>query len=273
VERALVVGILNLTPDSFWDGGRVHGVEAALAAARAMVASGAGMIDVGGESTRPGAGEVPPGEEMSRILPFIEAAAESLGVPISVDTRKAVVARAALDAGAAVINDVSGLAHDPSMAGVVAGSGAGVVIMHMRGTPETMAGLTDYGHPGADVARELRGAVERALAAGVDPAAVVVDPGLGFAKTPEQTLALLGDLSTVTALGYPVLVGPSRKSFIGRVAGVDPGDRLPGTIAACVMAYLEGARIFRVHDVDPVVQALAVARAAGESRTNRSGAA
>lgn len=261
LDPPLVMGIVNLTPDSFSDGGRLRDLEEALDHARALVAAGAAMVDVGGESTRPGARTVPPEEEAARILPFIEAAAGTLGVPISVDTRKASVARAAVDAGAVVVNDVSALAHDPEMAPLVASSGAGVVLMHMRGEPSTMDALTGYARVGADVAAELADAVGRALAAGIAPGSVVVDPGLGFAKTPEQTLALLADLGPVMDLGFPVLVGPSRKRFLGSVLDLPPEERVAGTVAACVVAYLEGARIFRVHDVAPVAQALAVARA------------
>ena len=271
LEAPLVMGIVNLTPDSFSDGGRFGDVGAALDHAHRLVAEGAALVDVGGESTRPGAVEVPEAEEAARVLPFIAAAAGTLGVPISVDTRKAGVARAALDSGAAVVNDVSGFLHDPEMAGVTAEAGAGAVLMHMRGDPATMGTLTDYDDVAVDVARELGPALSRALAAGVAPERSVVDPGLGFAKTPEQTLALLARLETVLALGYPVLVGPSRKRFIASVHDAPPRDRVAGTVAACVVAYLQGARIFRVHDVAPVVQALAVARAVLRARSGHEG--
>jgi dihydropteroate synthase len=260
------MGIVNLTPDSFSDGGRLRDLSTALDHARSLVADGAGMLDVGGESTRPGAHAVPEAEERRRILPFLRAAAGSLGVPISVDTRKASVARAALDAGAAAVNDVSGLSHDPGMAQVVAETGAGVVLMHMRGDPVTMNDQARYGDVAAEVTAELASAVARARSAGIRRDALVVDPGLGFAKTPEQTLTLLGDLGRLEELGLPILVGPSRKRFIGSVSEAPPGERVAGTVAACVLAYLQGARIFRVHDVAPVVQALAVAQAAGRAR-------
>lgn len=261
LDRPVLMGIVNLTPDSFSDGGRFPDLSAALDHARGLVEAGAHILDVGGESTRPGALEVPEEEERARILPFLREASE-FGVPLSVDTRKASVARAALDAGAVVVNDVSGLAFDPEMAPLVAEAGAGAVLMHMRGDPATMTGLARYDAVGREVARELEAAVSRARAAGIPDDALVVDPGLGFAKTPEQTLALLGDLSPVVDLGFPVLVGPSRKRFIASVADVPPQERIPGTVAACVMAYLGGARIFRVHDVAPVAQALAVTHAA-----------
>lgn len=262
LDGPVVMGIVNLTPDSFSDGGRLPDLEAALDHARALVDAGAAVLDVGGESTRPGAAPVPEDEERARILPFVARAAAELGVPVSVDTRKSGVARAALDAGAAVVNDVSGLAFDPEMAPVVAGAGAGVVLMHMRGTPADMASRAAYADLGGEVARELGDAVARARGAGIADGAIVVDPGLGFAKTAEQSLALLGDLGPVRDLGFPVLVGPSRKSFLGAVVGLPPGERAVATAAACVVAYLGGARIFRVHDVATVAQALAVARAA-----------
>ncbi|MHB1194044.1 MAG: dihydropteroate synthase [Longimicrobiales bacterium] len=261
LDAPLVMGIVNLTPDSFSDGGLLGDLEAALDHARAMVSAGAAILDVGGESTRPGAAAVSEEEERARILPFVRRAAGELGVPVSVDTRKAAVARAALDEGASVVNDVSGLLFDPGMADVVAASGAGAVLMHMRGVPATMAGLTTYGGVSSEVAAELGAAVARARRAGISDEAVVLDPGLGFAKTPAQSLALLADLAPIHALGFPVLVGPSRKSFLGAVLGVPPERRATGTAAACVVAYLGGARIFRVHDVEPVVQALAVVRA------------
>jgi len=262
----VVMGILNLTPDSFSDGGLHRDPERALERAQVMVAEGAGILDVGGESTRPGARTVPAAEELERVLPFLERAAGRLDVPISIDTRKAEVARVALAAGARVVNDVSALAFDPDMATAVAEAGAGVVLMHMRGSPEDMAGRARYTSVGDEVADELRGAVARARTGGVSDAAIVVDPGIGFAKSAEHSLALLGDLGPIRALGYPVLVGPSRKSFLGRLLEVPPEERLAGTLAACVAAYLEGARIFRVHDVRPVAQALTVAAALAATR-------
>lgn len=275
LDAPVVMGIVNLAPDSFSDGGALGDVEAALDHARALVAAGAGILDVGGESTRPGATSVPEAEEMERVLPFLRRAAGELGVPVSVDTRKSGVARAALDEGASVINDVSGLAFDRAMAEVVSEAGAGAVLMHMRGVPATMGGLAAYANVSEEVAVELGAAVARAREAGIPDEALVVDPGLGFAKTAAHSLALLADLAPVRALGFPVLVGPSRKSFIGAVLGVPPDRRTAGTVAACVVAYLGGARIFRVHDVEPVVQALAVTHAilragGGADMTTRS---
>ena len=265
------MGIVNLTPDSFSDGGRYRDVQEAVDAAHAMVEAGAALIDVGGESTRPGSSPVPAEEELERILPFLERVSTGLGVPVSVDTRKAVVARGALEAGAAVVNDVSGLAFDPSMADLVADTGAGVVLMHMRGDPSDMARFARYSDVGSEVAAELLAAVGRARSAGIDDDAVVLDPGIGFAKDASQSLALLADLAPLRALGFPILVGPSRKSFLGSVPGVPKDDRLSGTLAACVAAYFQGARIFRVHDVGPAVQALAVADALERARTGDEG--
>ena len=256
------MGILNVTPDSFSDGGRFLDPARAVEQARRMVQEGADLIDVGGESTRPGAAPVSADEEAARVLPVLRAIREELAVPVSVDTRRAAVAREALAAGADVINDVSGLA-DAQMAGVVAPSGAGLVLMHMRGTPETMQRLTDYGDVVEDVAAELEASLGRADAAGIARERVVLDPGIGFAKTAEQNVALIAGLARLQArLGRPVLLGPSRKSFIGALLGGIPADaRDAGTVGACVAGLARGARLFRVHEVRAARQALDVADA------------
>jgi len=259
--RPVVMGVLNLTPDSFSDGGAVRDLEHALDEADRLVGQGADVIDVGGESTRPGATEVPPEQEALRVLPFVERAAPHLTVPISIDTRHALVARRALECGAAIVNDVSGLAWDADMPDVVAEAEAGVVLMHMRGAPDTMSTHAAYRDVVEEVRSELVEAIDRARAAGVRDEHIVVDPGLGFAKSASQTLAVLAGLDQLADLGYPVLVGPGRKSFLGAILGAPVQDRIAGTVATCVVAYLRGARIFRVHDVKPVVQALAVAEA------------
>jgi dihydropteroate synthase len=261
LDRPRVMGILNLTPDSFSDGGELAGVDMALRRGEEMVEAGAALLDVGGESTRPGAAPVPLEDEIRRVVPVVEALVARLAVPVSVDTRKAGVARAALEAGASAINDVSGLSFDPELGGVVAEAGAGLVLMHMRGTPADMRERTHYHDVGAEVAGELMEAVERARCAGVQEPALVLDPGIGFAKTAEQSLALLGDLSHLRRTGFPLMVGPSRKSFLGDLLGVEPRARVTGSAVACALAYLEGARIFRVHDVGPTVQALEVTAA------------
>lgn len=261
LARPLVMGILNLTPDSFSDGGRFTTAAEAVAAGMRMVDEGADLIDVGGESTRPGARAVEPALQAERVVPVIEGLSARAGVPVSVDTRSAEVARLALDAGASIVNDVSGLA-DPAMATVACEAGAGVVLMHMRGTPETMQSLAVYDDVVGEVVAELRAACARAVGAGVQPRRIVLDPGIGFAKTTEHNLTLMAALERVLVLGRPLLVGPSRKAFIGQVlGGIPPHERLAGTIAACVAALQRGARLFRVHDVAPVRQALDVAEA------------
>lgn len=266
LSRPRIMGILNVTPDSFWDGGRHEGVEAALRQAERLVAEGADMVDVGGESTRPGADPVPADRERARVVPVVEALVrEWPALPVSVDTVKADVARAALDAGAAVVNDVSGLRLDPALGPLCAERGAGLVLMHSRGSVDRMASYetADYGEdPVADVAAELRASLERARAAGVPEAAVVLDPGLGFSKRTAESVAVVRELDRLLALGRPILLGPSRKRFVGELAGgLPPEDRLEGTIAVCVVGLLGGARLFRVHDVAPVRRALAVAEA------------
>jgi len=261
LAEPLLIGILNVTPDSFSDGGRFAPADAALAQAERLKADGAGLIDVGGESTRPGARAVPVPEEIARVVPVIrELLRHGLG-PVSVDTRKAAVARAGLDAGAAVVNDVSGLAYDAALAGTVATAGAGLVLMHMRGTPDTMDGLATYRHVAVEVAGELRAAAARAESAGVARGAIAVDPGFGFAKHPEHNWRLLDELATIAGLGYPVVVGPSRKRFLAAATGRPVEDRDRATAAACALAWERGARGFRVHDVALAREALLVARA------------
>ncbi|HEV7589185.1 MAG TPA: dihydropteroate synthase [Longimicrobium sp.] len=262
LERPLVVGILNVTPDSFSDGGRWTDPAAAFEQARRMVDEGADMVDVGGESTRPGSAAVGDDEEMARVLPLLRAIRAELDVAVSVDTRKAAVARAALAEGADAINDVSALA-DPEMASTVAASGAGLVLMHMRGTPETMQTLTDYRDVAEEVAAELEPALRRAAEAGIEAERIVVDPGIGFAKTAEQNLELIARLDVLgERLGRPVLLGASRKAFVGALLGGAPtAERDAGTVGACVAGLARGARIFRVHEVRAARQALDVADA------------
>ncbi len=250
------MGILNVTPDSFSDGGSFLDHSAACAHALKLVEQGADIIDVGGESTRPGAEKVSEDEEMARVIPVIRELSSRATIPISIDTSKAAVAQAALEAGAAAVNDVSALSMDSEMAGAVARSGAGLVLMHMRGTPETMRTRCNYSCVPTEVAAELSRSLEAALAAGVDPGQVVVDPGIGFAKTVEQNLLLLRHLDVLHELGRPILIGPSRKSFIGAVTLAPVDRRLPGTLAAVVAGVLKGARIVRVHDVAETVQAV-----------------
>lgn len=236
------MGILNVTPDSFSDGGRFTSVDAAADRARAMVDEGADAIDVGGESTRPGALDVSVEEEIDRTIPVIEAIASS-GVPISIDTRKATVAKAALDAGASIVNDVSAGGFDDAMLPLVADRGVPIVLMHMRGTPQTMDSLASYDDVVSSVVSELGARVEAARAAGVS--SVYVDPGLGFAKTASHSVALLRSIDSLRALGCPVVVGPSRKRFIGG----ELEDRLEGTLAVVAWCAMHGVDAVRMHDV------------------------
>ena len=256
--HVLVMGVVNVTPDSFSDGGRFLGAEAAVAHARTLVAEGAHLIDVGGESTRPGASPVDPVEELRRITPVIEALHADGNVPISVDTRHAATARRAIELGADLVNDVTGLV-DPALRAVVRETGAAAIVMHMRGTPETMASQVRYADLRAEVFVALGDATAVAEADGIPAAKLLVDPGLGFAKTAPQSLELLAHLGELRSLGYPVLVGASRKSFLGWALGNAPvDDRLEASVAAAVVAGLQGAHIVRAHDVRPTVRALAL---------------
>jgi dihydropteroate synthase len=251
------MGVLNVTPDSFSDGGRVDPATA-IAAGLAMWADGADIVDVGGESARPGAEPTAPETERARILPVIGALAAA-GVRISVDTCHAATMAAALDAGAAIVNDISGLSHDEASAALVAARGCPVILMHMRGTPATMMGLADYRDIAAKVAAELAIRIEAAEQAGIRREAIAIDPGFGFAKHPRHSLALLRDLSRLTELGLPIVAGVSRKGFIGATSGEEqPARRFPGSIAAGLFALRQGATVLRVHDVKETVQALRV---------------
>lgn len=257
-RRTLIMGILNVTPDSFFPGSRVADLGPAVERAVEMEAAGADLLDVGGESTRPGAAPVDPQEEARRVVPLIREIRRRSQVPLSVDTRHAGVARQALEAGADLLNDISGLSHDPGMAALAAESGAPVVLMHMRGEPRTMQQHAQYGDTVGEVIRELRAAVRAALEAGIDPQRIVVDPGIGFAKGAEDNLRLLARLPSLGSLGYPLLVGLSRKSFLGQVTGRPVEGRLAATVAAHVLAVLGGADILRVHDVAEAVEAVKV---------------
>lgn len=264
LDRPIVVGILNVTPDSFSDGGKYLGVDAAVEHAEAMLREGADVIDVGGESTRPqGATPVPPHEERLRIEPVVRAILER--VPdciLSVDTVKSEVAAAALDAGAAIVNDVSGFRLDPRMATLVRDTGAGAILMHSRGIVQDMATYAHakYASVVDEVVAELEGRIAFARDSGLAPEAIVVDPGIGFAKEAPHSLAVLHALDRFVALGYPVLVGASRKRFIGAITGIErPADRVFGTVGAHVAALARGARLFRVHDVAAARQSLDVA--------------
>ena len=255
------MGVLNVTPDSFSDGGMFEDAGSAIVQARALAAEGADLIDVGGESTRPGAEPVSEPVELRRVVPVIETLAAD-GVPISIDTSKAAVARAAITSGASFVNDVTALRGDPAMAGVVAEAGTEVCLVHMKGEPRTMQDDPRYDDVVSDVKAFLEERLAFAVAAGIREEHVCLDPGIGFGKTVEHNLELLRRLDEIVAIGRPVVVGTSRKSFLGKLAGGrDEGERLPGTIAANVLALERGASVFRVHDVAQNADALAVATA------------
>lgn len=259
-RRTLVMGILNVTPDSFADGGAYPDPGRAVEAALALEEAGADIIDVGGESTRPGAARLSAAEEAGRVVPVLRRLAPRLRAPVSIDTYKAEVARQALDHGAAIVNDVSALGHDPGLAAVVAAAGVPLVLMHMRGRSRDMYRYADYDDVVRQVVDELGSAIERATAAGVSRNQLVVDPGLGFAKRSAQTFAVLAQLDALAALDRPILVGPSRKSFLQEAVGErPPGDREWGTAAAVASAVLLGAHVVRVHGVREMVQVVRTA--------------
>jgi dihydropteroate synthase len=265
------MGVLNVTPDSFYDGGRYAEGPAALAHALEMVEDGADWIDVGGESTRPGASPVAEAEELKRVLPIVEALAGK-GITVSIDTTKAEVARLAIEAGAEIVNDVSALTMDPAMAGVVAGSGAGVCLMHMRGTPVTMQGDVSYRDLTGEVGAYLSGRLDYAVRCGIQADSIIVDPGIGFGKSGAGSLELIRNLSEFGGLGRPVLVGPSRKSFIGRALDLDVDSRLGATLVVSVAAVLNGAGVLRVHDVKEVKEAARMAQAIRDGIVERGAA-
>jgi len=254
----LVMGVVNVTPDSFYPLSRSRGAGEAVEAALAMEAAGAAIIDIGGESTRPGSDYVGEEEELERVVPAVAAIRARSGLPISVDTRKAAVARAALEAGADIVNDVSALRHDPAMAALAAEARAAVVLMHMRGTPKSMQEAPVYADCPAEVRAFLAEAASAAIASGIQPGRILVDPGIGFGKTLEDNLALLSRLELIVGLGYPVVVGLSRKSFVGALVGKGAEGRLAGSLGAACAAYLGGGLVFRTHDVAETVDALAV---------------
>jgi dihydropteroate synthase len=246
-ERTYLMGILNITPDSFSDGGKFDTVEAALAQAKLMEEGGVDIIDIGGQSTRPGAVEVSVEEELKRVIPVVRALRNVSSIPISVDTSRSIVARTAVEAGADLVTGGTG---DPQMLATVAELGVPVVLMHLRGTPQTMQTLTDYEDVVGEICMVLEQQANLAIAAGVNPESIVLDPGIGFAKTYEHNLTLLRELPQLRSLGYPVLVGVSRKRFIGHILDrSDPKGRVWGTGAACGAAIVGGADILRVHDV------------------------
>jgi len=260
-RRTLIMGVLNVTPDSFFDGGRrAHSTET-IADGVAMTAGGADIVDIGGESTRPGARPISEEEELARVLPVVRGLRREVGVPISIDTYKSAVARAALDAGADIVNDISSMRFDGAMVSLVAAQKVPVVLMHMQGTPQTMQTEPRYADVTRDVRDFLAAQLYEAVDAGVAPEAIILDPGIGFGKTLDHNLQLLRSLPALAALGQPLLVGASRKAFIGKVLNLEAGDRLEGSLAAAVAAVLAGANIVRVHDVVETSRAVRVADA------------
>jgi dihydropteroate synthase len=251
------MGALNVTPDSFSDGGRYLDPGPAVARGLEMAEEGADIVDVGGESTRPGSDPVPSEEEERRTLPVVRRLAAEVDIPISIDTRKPEVARAALDAGASIVNDVSA-GSDPRMFDVVRAAGAGLVLMHMRGDPKTMQQHTDYDDVVGEVRSYLRERIDAARTAGIEADRLAVDPGLGFAKTGEQNLLLMNEVGAFSSIGRPVLVGPSRKSFIGSILDADVSERLEGTAGAVAWMSARGANVVRVHDVKEMVRVVRV---------------
>lgn len=249
-QRTYLIGVLNVTPDSFSDGGQFNTPAAALVQAQQLVAGGADIIDLGGQSTRPGAAEISLEEELDRVLSVLRVIRQEIPVPISVDTTRAAVAEAAVEAGTDIINDISGGTSDADMLPTVAQLNVPIVLMHIRGTPQTMQQLTDYQDLIGEIYQFLERQIEVAIASGIDRDKIIIDPGIGFAKNYDQSLEILRRLSVFRSLNCPILVGPSRKSFIGHILNQpDPKARIWGTAAACCAAIAAGANILRVHDV------------------------
>jgi dihydropteroate synthase len=257
--RTHLMGVLNVTPDSFSDGGLFRDPERAVRRGLEMVEEGADFIDVGGESTRPGSDPVPQEEELRRVLPVIERLAKATDIPISVDTYKSAVARRALDAGARIINDISGLHFDPDLADVASGGGAALVIMHMKGTPKTMQADPVYDDVMAEIGEYLAAGIRIAEAKGIEQ--IFIDPGIGFGKSASQNVEIIRRLGELGALEHPVLVGPSRKSFIGKILDLPVDERLEGTAAAVAASVMNGAHVVRVHDVKQMLRVTRVADA------------
>ncbi len=260
-KRTLLMGILNITPDSFSDGGLFLDKEKAISRGLGMVAEGVDIIDIGGESTRPGSKPLDPEEELRRVIPVIESLSKEVDVPISIDTYKAVVAQRAIEAGAQIINDISGLHFEPSLAKIAAREDTPLVLMHIRGTPETMQKDVHYSSLFPEIIRYLKDSIRTAESAGLDPGQIIIDPGIGFGKTVKDNLLVLKHLSEFRILGKPILLGTSRKSFIGKILNTGIENRLEGTLATIAIGVLNGAHIIRCHDVPQAKKAIAVADA------------
>ncbi len=270
-NRTLVMGVLNVTPDSFADGGRFFSRDRAVEHGLAMARNGADMIDVGGESTRPFSSPISPEQEMERVLPVIEALSRELDIPISIDTTKAEVARAALTAGASLLNDVGALRFDPDMAEVAAESGVPVVLMHMKGRPRDMQEAPEYKDLIGEIILFLREAIQGAVEAGVRREQILIDPGIGFGKTFDHNLQIIRELDRFSVLGRPLVLGCSRKAFIGHILGKEPDDRDAGTLGAVVAGVMKGAHVVRVHNVPMTVDAVRIADAVRRGRAGDTG--
>ncbi len=262
-ELPWIMGIVNVTPDSFSDGGRFVETDRAVEHALGLVEQGADLLDVGGESTRPGAAAVSEHEELARVIPVIKRLATSTHVPISIDTTKASVARAALAAGATIVNDVSALTLDPAMVDVCADSDCGLIAMHMRGTPQPMQAAPQYADVVSEVLTYLQGRLDKMVEQGIDPARVVLDPGIGFGKTAAHNVEILSNIAALRELGRPVLIGHSRKRFLGKLLGREIDERMSGTIGVAIALAQQRTDVIRVHDVRAVKDAITAWRAIG----------
>ncbi len=260
-KRTLLMGVLNVTPDSFSDGGLFFDKEKAISHALRMVEGGADIIDIGGESTRPGSKPLELEEELRRVIPVIESLAKEVNVPLSIDTYKSTVAQRAIEAGAEIINDISGLHFDPGLAKVAAKNDTPLILMHIRGTPETMQKGVHYDSLFSEILQYLKESIQRAESTGLDPRQIIIDPGIGFGKTAEDNLLIIKNLYEFRILGKPILLGTSRKSFIGKILNAEVGDRLEGTLSSIAISVLNGAHIIRSHDVLQAKKAIAVADA------------
>jgi dihydropteroate synthase len=269
-KRTLLMGVLNVTPDSFSDGGLFFDKEKAISRGLRMVEEGADIVDIGGESTRPGAKPLELQEEIRRVIPVVESLSKRMDVPISIDTYKSAVAKRAIEVGAEIINDISGLNFDPTLAQIAAKEDTPLILMHIRGTPETMQKNVHYDSLFSEILRYLRDSIQRAESAGLDPQQVIIDPGIGFGKTVDDNLIIIKNLHELRILGKPILLGTSRKSFIGKILKADSGERLEGTISSIAIGVLNGAHIIRSHDVHQAKKAISVADAIRLAGTNAS---
>lgn len=269
-SRTYIMGVLNVTPDSFSGDGIYQDIDKAVETGERLVQEGADIIDIGGESTRPGSQSVTIEEEIKRVVPVIEKLSKKIKAPISIDTTKSEVARLSLDNGASMVNDITGLESDSEMVRVIKGFNAKVVLMHIKGTPQTMQDSPEYGNLVLDIKEELQRIIDKAISNGIKKENIIIDPGIGFGKTLEHNLEILNRLSEFKELGMPVLVGPSRKSFIGKITGAEPDNRVFGTAGAVAIAIENGADIVRVHDVKEIKQAVMIADAIIRFKDNRN---